>query len=169
MDGVSDESEDKLKSNTVTTSLPQPTSSKGVVSDDQDIITPIHHVFTPEISAPPPETLTSSEHNPPKSTAPYVTADVSGSETRYNRGYSNIRVSKQSIPTDVLKKAKVLSLSNGRDIYVSYWDLGGDEVYYATHHIHLSPDAVYVCVFDMSEMENEDSRRHQLGMYLIVA
>ena len=50
---------------------------------------------------------------------------------------------------NVLKEAKLLSHLEGKEIFVSYWDLGGDELYYATHHIHLSPDAVYILVFDM--------------------
>ena len=62
-----------------------------------------------------------------------------------------------------MKRAKVLSLSKEKEVYVSYWDLGGDEPYYATHHIHLSPDAVYLLVFDMSKMEKEEHQQENLG------
>ena len=93
-----------------------------------------------------------------------ASGDTADSYTHHRQNATS-NVNKQHISTSILKKAKVLSLSNGKEVYVSYWDLGGDEIYYATHHIHLSPDAVYVCVFDMSKMENEDSRRLELGMF----
>ena len=75
----------------------------------------------------------------------------------------SINIAKLKVPKDIFKKAKVLSLSQGKEIYISYWDLGGDELYYATHHIHMSPDAVYLLVFDVSEMMKEDTRQEQLG------
>ena len=71
--------------------------------------------------------------------------------------------SKHQLPTDILRKAKVLSLIQNTEIYVSYWDLGGDEPYYATHHMHLSSDAVYILVFDVSQMEIEEEKRKQMG------
>ena len=70
------------------------------------------------------------------------------------------------IPEDIIKNAKVYSLLDDKGIFVSYWDLGGDELYYATHHIHLSPDAVYFLVFDVSEMDKEKERQKGLGVYL---
>ena len=71
--------------------------------------------------------------------------------------------SSMQIEDEIMKKAKVYCFSRGKLVYVSYWDLGGDELYYATHHIHLSSDAVYVLVFDMTHMTEEAERRAQMG------
>ena len=63
------------------------------------------------------------------------------------------------INIDDVKKAIVLSREL-QDIttYVSYWDCGGDDVYHGTHHIHLSPDAVYILAFDMTSMIKDDGK-----------
>ena len=68
-------------------------------------------------------------------------------------------------PKYIMQSAKVYVLSKKKEVYVSYWDLGGDEPYYATHHIHLSPDAVYLLVFDMSACTTQDERKRQLGIF----
>ena len=73
----------------------------------------------------------------------------------------------ESVEDEILKKAKVYCLSNGKDIFVSYLVLGGDELYYATHHIHISSDAVYVLVFDMTGMDREAIRNSKLGIVSI--
>ena len=67
------------------------------------------------------------------------------------------------IEIEIMTKAKILSSSQGKEIYVSYWDLGGDEIYHATHHAHLSSDAVYLLVFDVSGMEEIEERKQNLG------
>ena len=72
---------------------------------------------------------------------------------------------KAPVEDEILKKAKVYSLSIGKEVYVSYWDLGGDELYHATHHMHLGPDAVYILVFDVRKMNEEETRKSKLGTY----
>ena len=67
------------------------------------------------------------------------------------------------IPDDTIKKAKKLAVSMGKEIFISYWDLGGDELYYATHHIHFTSDAMYLLVFDLSKMEMETKKTTVLG------
>ena len=69
----------------------------------------------------------------------------------------------QSKEDDIMKMAKVYCLSKDKVIFVSYWDLGGDKLYHATHHMHLSSDAVYVLVFDMEDMGKNDKRQSKLG------
>ena len=96
-----------------------------------------------------------------------ITAEANNSEINETERDADNSISKQPIPDSILRKAKILSLSDGGEIYVSYWDLGGEEIYYATHHIHLSPDAVYVCVFDVSQMQTEEFRLQQLGKYAL--
>ena len=61
---------------------------------------------------------------------------------------------RRSENSDNVKK-KVKKLIKKKVIYISYWDLGGDELYFATHHIHFTPDAVYLLVFNIAEMEKE--------------
>ena len=62
----------------------------------------------------------------------------------------------------IYKKVKTLSSKEDMGVLVSYYDLGGEELYYATHHIHLGSDAVYILVFDMSEMAKENERQNRL-------
>ena len=58
---------------------------------------------------------------------------------------------------DSLKEATVLASGlQGLKTYVSYWDCGGDDEYHATHHIHLSSDAVYILAFNMTSMIDDD-------------
>ena len=59
------------------------------------------------------------------------------------------------IPTKLILDAKVLAGKMGNRIYISYWDLAGEKLYYDTHHIHLSGDAVYLLVFDMFKMDKK--------------
>ena len=73
----------------------------------------------------------------------------------------------ESVEDEILKKAKVYCLSNGKAIFVSYLDLGGVEHNYATHHIHMSSDAVYVLVFDMTEMDREAICNSKIGIVSI--
>ncbi|XP_078316795.1 uncharacterized protein LOC111119416 isoform X4 [Crassostrea virginica] len=40
--------------------------------------------------------------------------------------------------------------------YVSMWDFAGEDVFYATHHVFLSPDAVYLIVIDLSNSETNN-------------
>ena len=69
---------------------------------------------------------------------------------------------------NIYKKAKTLSSEEDVGILVSYYDLdGGEELYYATHHIHLSSDAVYILVFDMSEMAKENEQNKRLRKYRV--
>ena len=170
-----------------TTATEQVLYSRDSSETEQTIFSPIPPIATPERSTLSMEPATSSDvhrdtnlayvksntnlenTNNLQFTDTYHIATENGIENNDITNIATIHIAKQSVPTHIFKKAKVMSLSNGKEIYVSYWDLGGDEIYYATHHIHLSPDAVYVCVFDMSEMENEESRYHQLGkLFLII-
>ena len=60
---------------------------------------------------------------------------------------------------DSLKDASLhASINADPKIYLSYWDCGGDDDYHATHHIHLSSDAVYVLVFKMTSMISDDCK-----------
>ena len=87
-------------------------------------------------------------------------SSVSKNEDKDN---SHLTENKYRIPADIIRKAKLLAESMGKEIYISYWDMGGQELYYATHHIHLSPDAVYLLVFDMYEMlKNPDESLSKL-------
>lgn len=40
--------------------------------------------------------------------------------------------------------------------HLSMWDFAGEEVFYATHHVFLSPDALYLIVIDLSNTETNN-------------
>ena len=66
---------------------------------------------------------------------------------------------KTSLGDDDFKEAAVIaSATQYPKTYVSYWDCGGDEEYHATHHIHLSSDAVYILTFNMTHIISNDGR-----------
>lgn len=46
--------------------------------------------------------------------------------------------------------------------YLSMWDFAGEELFYATHHVFLSNDAVYLVVFDLKQCMED---RKELGKY----
>ncbi|XP_062581687.1 uncharacterized protein LOC134243453 [Saccostrea cucullata] len=41
--------------------------------------------------------------------------------------------------------------------HVSMWDFAGEDVFYATHHVFLSPDAVFLVIIDLSNSETSNS------------
>jgi len=56
---------------------------------------------------------------------------------------------------------KLTALANFKDIHFMMWDYGGQEVFYALHHIFLTKYGLYLAVFDMQKLlENakEESR-----------
>lgn len=40
--------------------------------------------------------------------------------------------------------------------HISMWDFAGEDVFYATHHVFLSPDAVYLIVIDLSNADTNN-------------
>ena len=57
-----------------------------------------------------------------------------------------------------LRIEKSIDNNNGKEqsIALSIWDLGGQEVFYALHHLFLTKYAVYLCIFDMTHMISDD-------------
>ncbi|XP_033725605.1 uncharacterized protein LOC117315502 isoform X2 [Pecten maximus] len=47
-----------------------------------------------------------------------------------------------------LKEVNATGVLRDDDALLSVWDFAGDEIYEATHHIFMSPDAVYIIVFN---------------------
>ncbi|XP_060589621.1 probable serine/threonine-protein kinase roco6 [Ruditapes philippinarum] len=63
--------------------------------------------------------------------------------------------------TEKLKDENYASNQNGNGINVNIWDFGGQFIYYATHQIFHSRDAIYLLVFDLTKdlnsiVEDED-------------
>ncbi len=56
---------------------------------------------------------------------------------------------------DIIAKA-VKDQESSTNIALSIWDLGGQEVFYTLHHLFLSKFAVYICIFNMQHMIDED-------------
>lgn len=55
---------------------------------------------------------------------------------------------------------------NQRQMYISFWDYAGQATYYATHQVFLSPNTVYLVLFDLSkdfEEELEDCLDFRTG------
>ena len=70
---------------------------------------------------------------------------------------------------DSLKEAALLAQgTHDTKTYVSYWDCGGDDEYHATHHIHLSSDAVYIIPFDMTSMISDDGTYKYMFLSVIL-
>ncbi|XP_061181706.1 LOW QUALITY PROTEIN: uncharacterized protein LOC133190214 [Saccostrea echinata] len=40
--------------------------------------------------------------------------------------------------------------------HISMWDFAGEDVFYATHHVFLSPDAVFLVIIDLSNSETNN-------------
>src|SRR6202012_1818750 len=53
---------------------------------------------------------------------------------------------------------------NKMKISLSIWDLGGQEVFYALHHLFLTKYAVYLCIFDMRQMISDKEEDRLLSM-----
>lgn len=53
-----------------------------------------------------------------------------------------------------------------KSAHISMWDFAGEDVFYATHHVFLSPDAVYLIVIDLSNSETNNVI--EIGRFLIV-
>lgn len=43
-----------------------------------------------------------------------------------------------------------------KSAHISMWDFAGEDVFYATHHVFLSPDAVYLIVIDLSNADTNN-------------
>ena len=91
------------------------------------------------------------------------TSDVDNNQDSQVRtkesGYPEEQYLKTSLGVDDFKEAAVIaSATRDPKTYVSYWDCGGDEEYHATHHIHLSSDAVYILTFNMVDIISNDGR-----------
>ena len=129
----------------------------------------IQIVTTKENSGKPDETSQAQNiDNTSESMDVTPNAENANKSVWTQRSKQQFNINMLKTPKGFFQKAKLLrkSLSKSKEIFVSYWDLGGDELYYATHQIHLSPDAVYLLVFDMSKMDKEDERKKQLGLYI---
>ena len=102
-----------------------------------------------------------------KSLPEYQSKDVTqtGDTIRVHDEKSTMEAIKIGTDTSIMTKAQLLSLSKDKEIYVSYWDLGGDDLYHATHHAHLSSDAVFLLVFDVSGMGEKDETKRQIGEF----
>ncbi|XP_060083882.1 uncharacterized protein LOC132563138 [Ylistrum balloti] len=55
-----------------------------------------------------------------------------------------------------LKKVNTTGMVRDEDAFLSIWDFAGDEIYEATHHIFMSPDAVYIIVFNAEACLQDD-------------
>ncbi|XP_069138114.1 uncharacterized protein [Argopecten irradians] len=50
---------------------------------------------------------------------------------------------------------KLQSATDENTAYLSMWDFGGEKIFYDTHHIFLSNDAVYLLCFDVEKCETK--------------
>lgn len=49
-------------------------------------------------------------------------------------------------------------------VYLSVWDFGGQKVFYDSHHIFLSTDAVYLVCFNVHDcLQDRDSKAAEFG------
>jgi GTPase SAR1 family protein len=57
---------------------------------------------------------------------------------------------------------EAMNMANSGDekgkIALSIWDLGGQDVFYALHHLYLTRYGVYLCIFDMRAMTSSDEK-----------
>jgi GTPase SAR1 family protein len=59
-------------------------------------------------------------------------------------------------------KLMTTKTESGSDVSFSIWDYGGQEVFYTLHHIFLSKVGVYMVVFDMKKLSNEQTKASAL-------
>ncbi|XP_021339764.1 uncharacterized protein LOC110440980 [Mizuhopecten yessoensis] len=63
---------------------------------------------------------------------------------------------------NALKGVNTSGVIKDDDAFLSVWDFAGDEIYEATHHIFMSPDAVYIIVFNSAACLAEESHLDKL-------
>ena len=62
---------------------------------------------------------------------------------------SVVRTKKQKLfYQDVIQQWKK---GDEKHIYMTFWDFAGQSTYYSTHQVFISPNAVYLIVFDLSK------------------
>jgi GTPase SAR1 family protein len=61
-----------------------------------------------------------------------------------------------------IKKALATSTLSGAELSFSIWDYGGQEVFYALHHIFLTQGGLFLVVFDMEALLQPQSRAESL-------
>lgn len=89
-----------------------------------------------------------------------ISTDVTPEET-----YQAVVVSEErkSLFQQVIRQCRK---GGEKQVYLSFWDYAGQSTYYSTHQAFLSPNAVYLLVFDVSKSVDtnlKDSLNFQIG------
>ena len=77
--------------------------------------------------------------------------EASDNESNVGNSYENIE---KNIKINFKIEANLNLPTETADL--SMWDFAGEDVFYATHHVFLSPDAVYLIVIDLSNSETNN-------------
>lgn len=101
--------------------------------------------IAPENSFHQQETIPMSSRGS-QSLPPELTPSNSGAPSHYQQQYHNVATS----PT---------SSSAATAINYDVWDFAGQDVYYTTHSFFLTPNTIYLVVFDLSRTDSEQMSR----------
>lgn len=107
----------------------QDLSDKCMTNDDDDSISVESNTETINIIA-----ISNSDHRPMKVE------------------HSKPKLKQENIVREYNETLNVEAKENADSLTLSLWDFGGQEVFYAMHHLFLTQTGVYILVFDMREL-----------------
>mmetsp|Transcript_15871 Transcript_15871/g.20336 ORF Transcript_15871/g.20336 Transcript_15871/m.20336 type:complete len:822 (+) Transcript_15871:462-2927(+) len=149
------------------------TAQVGKTKEKTNLVLPSHinKMLNEEAINDSTKTTNATVSNDPESARIRNVQHNESSSGRIRPSLKNTSVQVKQEPNDEIVREfeEKLFLDAKRDVNsltLSLWDFGGQQVFYAMHHIFLTQSGVYILLFDMRELL-EPTKREEASKYLL--